>query len=93
MLADAILVQCVNPSLEGHPPSDPLVMKSMNKRGSENLKCEPDVNQFIKIEGVQGAKNGERVVAANTAVCSSFILSNYFIEIQLGKEGVRSNIF
>lgn len=39
-------------------------MKSMNKRNSENLKCEPDVNQFIKIESVQGGRNGERIAAS-----------------------------
>jgi hypothetical protein len=51
-------VQCVNPPLE-LPPHEPSIIQSINKKHSENLKCEPDV--FIKIESAMGGKQSQAV--------------------------------
>lgn len=61
-ITDAVLVQCVNPPLD-LPPPETSIIKTINKKHSENLKCEPDV--FIKIESAMGGVNGGRIVNAH----------------------------
>lgn len=56
-------MHCVDPPLE-LPSSESSIIRSINKKHSENLKCEPDV--FIKIESAMGG--GGRIVNANPNV-------------------------